>query len=216
MKAQAIDFTSVTSRYGYFVLLCLISLLLVLLSNALFPFKEMAGSQLDSETIHHVTELREQWEWLAYASIPVLYLVKITLVCGCLSAGLILAGQQFSFGRLFFWVVIAEFIFLIVPASKLFWFTFIEPDYTPESLQYFPPLSLANLFNRQHMDKLWLYPLQLINIFELIYVLLLANFLGKIIQKPYSFRILIVMASYGLGLLCWAVCVTFLSVSLGV
>jgi hypothetical protein len=42
-------------------------------------------------------------------------------------------------------VIIAEFVFLLVPIFKIIWFYFFQTNYTLEDIQYFYPLSALNI-----------------------------------------------------------------------
>ncbi|MFM7430547.1 MAG: hypothetical protein ACKO1F_11680, partial [Flammeovirgaceae bacterium] len=57
-------------------------------------------------------------------------------------------------------------------------------------------------------------PLSLLNLFEALYIVSLAYQLKGIINFSFTKSIKFVIASYGTGVLFWAIFITFLSVSL--
>jgi hypothetical protein len=67
----------------------------------------------------------------------------------------------------------SEIVFVVASVIKLLWFIFFAGNYTLEDLSFFYPLSLINLFNRSEVASYWVYPLQIINIFQVLYALLL-------------------------------------------
>jgi hypothetical protein len=91
---------------------------------------------------------------------------------------------------------------------------------TLEDLQ-FQPLSTMELLNAKSIDPLFVYPLSLINVFELGYFLVLAWLLVNVIneaneERPVGFgkSLKLVTASYGSGLLLWVVFVMFITLNL--
>ncbi len=56
--------------------------------------------------------------------------------------------------------------------------------------------------------------LQLVNLFEIAYWLLLADLLKKIINRPFWKSFEFVLSTYGVGLLIWTVFVVFLTLNL--
>ncbi|NBA78875.1 hypothetical protein GOQ04_25205 [Emticicia sp. ODNR4P] len=110
--------------------------------------------------------------------------------------------------------MLAEIPFLIVPVIKLFWFLFIQTHYDLNDLQYFFPLSALQLFDVQKLPSWQVYPLQLMNVFELIYWVLLAYWLKKLLNLSLNKSMEVVASSYGTGLLLWVVFITFLSLNL--
>lgn len=109
--------------------------------------------------------------------------------------------------------MLAEIPFLLVPLIKLFWFLFVQTDYTFNDLQYFYPLSALQLFEVKSLATWQIYPLQLVNIFELVYWILLAYWLKRLLNITLTKGMELVVTSYGTGLLLWVVFITFLSLN---
>ncbi|MBN1986332.1 MAG: hypothetical protein JW761_08515 [Prolixibacteraceae bacterium] len=89
-----------------------------------------------------------------------------------------------------------------------------------EDLQ-FQPLSIMELLNEKTVDPLFVYPLSLLNVFELAYFLVLAWLLVGIINEAnkehpvkYGKSLQLVTASYGSGLLLWVLVVMFITLNL--
>jgi hypothetical protein len=83
-------------------------------------------------------------------------------------------------------------------------------------IQIFYPLSALNLFNTDSLGVWWIYPLQVLNIFEVLYLFSIAYGLFLVTEKSFSRMLAIAACSYGTGLFIWVVSVTFLTVSFSV
>ena len=89
--------------------------------------------------------------------------------------------------------LLGECIFLVVPIVKLCWFAFFQPNFTLEDVQYFYPLSALNITGYKGIAVWFIYPLQVLNVFE---------------------GINIMASGYGVGLLLWVVCVMFFTLNI--
>jgi hypothetical protein len=54
--------------------------------------------------------------------------------------------------KLWGFVIIAEFVFLLVPIFKIIWFYFFQTNYTLEDIQYFYPLSALNIVDYKELE----------------------------------------------------------------
>lgn len=163
---------------------------------------------------------QKQWQWLSYVIIPFLLLIKITLISSILCVGAFFYSKaKVTFKQLFNAVVKAEFVFLGVGVAKIIWFYFFQTNYTLEDLQYFYPLSALNIVGYEGLDAWFIYPLQVLNLFELAYWLVLAFFIGKLAftekdkGKPMDLGFKIVASSYGSALLLWVVVIMFFTLN---
>lgn len=191
----------------------------LLVSENLY-FNSLA-EQLTYEQIEGIIQKIKEWKWVGYAIIPLLVLLKLTLVASCLSIGMFFVDNQFRFSQLFDVALKAEFIFLMPPLLKILWFLFVQTDYSLQDLQYFYPLSALNLFDYKTLDPWLVYPLQLLNVFEIMYWVVLARGISQLVEadhptvQPIHFNqsFGLVASSYGLGLLLWVALMMFISVS---
>lgn len=170
------------------------------------------GSQLSYERITEMLEAGKQWKWLSYVLLPIILLLKLFFVAVCFAIGALVLGIEGKFKEYMRVAITAEFVLLLIGVIKLFWFSLVQTNYTLESLQYFAPLSVFSLFN---IVEPWLvYPLQLLNVFELAYWCVLAYCLKDILERKFSNSLGFVASTYGVGLLLWVVLVMFLTVSM--
>ena len=172
-----------------------------------------------SSVVHDYMNSQKKWWWVSYTVTPVLIGIKVLLVAFCLNFVKIISEklEQVKFRDILTIVLMAEFVFVIAGFYKFFNFYLIDTDYTLETLQTYYPLSLINYKEAISTEKWLAYPLQLCNLFELMYWGILAWGIWELADKKISYqRSLGYFAlTYGLGLLFWVgvVCFLILSVS---
>lgn len=171
------------------------------------------SSQLSFDQIENILATQKKWKWLGYLFIPVLYLLKICLVALSIHIGVLLFNiKALSLGNIFNTVIIADMIFLIPAIIKMVWFTF-QIDYTLEDVQYFLPGSMLNIFNPKLLEPWLIYPIQSLNIWELVFWIALAWGLKKYLDGDFYRSMSLVAGTYGTGLVIWVVFVTFLTLN---
>ncbi|KAA9355158.1 hypothetical protein F0P93_11315 [Larkinella humicola] len=200
-----------------FLFLCALALIIqwafqyFLISDQLY-FNSLSN-QLTYERIQELIDQSKEWQWLGYVLVPVLYLVKFGLVAGCLGIGYFFATSQFAFKRFFGVAIQAELVFLIPILFKLLWFLFVQTDFDLTAIGQFYPLSALTLFNASELPPYYLYPLQVLNLFEVAYWFLLAYGVTQTLEMPFSKAFSLVLSSYGIGLLLWITGVVFITVT---
>lgn len=193
-------------------------MLLILISSKSLNFYELSlnslGEQITRRELENLINVREKWQWLGYALLPLLLLVKISIVAGLLDIGCFFFGKDIRYKTLFHIAIKAEFVFLLVIVFKTAWFYWIQTEYSLEDLQYFYPLSLLQLFGYESLEPWFIYPLQVVNLFELCYWLLLGYGLSKALKQSMDYAMGIVASSYGVGLLIWVAGVMFFTLNM--
>jgi hypothetical protein len=198
---------------GFILLLAIIYISDYLLINDQLFFNSLSES-LSSSQIRRLLNQRQNFKWITYFILPIFYLVKYLFVTFCLSIGIFFVTDKFEFYRIFGLAVKAEFIFLIPVIIKLFWFLFIKTNYSLSDFQYFSPLSALNMFQPNELEPWLLYPLQVLNVFEIFYWIILAYLLSKEIPElDLNQAFTVVMSGYGTGLVIWVALVMFFTLS---
>lgn len=201
-----------------FAVISLINILLYLLSSYVLNldkvFIHSLSEQLTSEQIQKVLSIREKWQWVQYALVPLFIGVRVAIVSLLLDVGCLFFNEEISYKRLFHMALLGESIFLFVPILKLCWFYFFHPDFSLEDLQYFYPLSLSNIIDPKTVTTWFIYPLQIANIFEVVYFLFLSIQIDKAIGSTTEKGLNIVGCGYGVGLLLWVVGVMFFTLNM--
>ena len=172
-----------------------------------------------SSVVQNYMDSQKKWWWVSYAITPIMIGIKVLLVAFCLNFVKIISEklENVKFRDILFVVLIAEFVFVIAGFYKFFNFYLVDTDYTLETLQTYYPLSLINFKEAISTEKWLAYPLQLANVFELMYWGVLAWGIWQLADKKISYQRSLgyVALTYGVGLLFWVgvVCFLILSVS---
>ena len=206
-----------------FFFICLFLIILLFLDKTYISTDskifDFLAKDYPSEFVRNYMESQKKWWWVSYAITPVLIGIKVLLVAFCLNFVKIISEklEQVKFRDILTIVLMAEFVFLIAGFYKFFNFYLIDTDYTLETLQTYFPLSLINYKEAISTEKWLAYPLQLCNLFELMYWGVLALGIWELAEKKISYQRSLgyVALTYGLGLLFWVgvVCFLILSVS---
>lgn len=183
-------------------------------------FYQTYGEQLTLSSIDRILNLSRKWQWFGYIFLPIIILLRVFYLSVFLYIGLFFYEVEVEFGKIFKVSLLADFIFVLSTFTKLVILIFFKQVNTLDDLQ-FQPLSIMELLNKKTVDPLFVYPLSLINIFELGYFLILAWLLVGVInesneKRPVKFgkSLQLVTASYGSGLLLWVLLVMFITLNL--
>lgn len=192
--------------------------LLTFLSKILLKTDELLVNslteQFTQEQLINILNFQKKWEWFTYVIILISLLIKILIITSILDLGCFLFNKKIKYKELFNIVVKAEFIFILVIIVKTAWFYFFQTNYTLEDLQFFYPLSALSLIGHEGLQPWFVYPFQVLNLFELAYWFILAFLLGKELKSTTDKGLSIVASSYGVGLLIWVVGVMFLTLNI--
>jgi hypothetical protein len=153
-------------------------------------------------------------EWIIYIFMPLVLLIKFGILSMVLYTGIFIIGieTKIRLSSVFNVVMASEFIFIIAGFLKFMWFYLFAGNYTLVDLGFFYPLSLINLFKPDEVNKLWILPLQTINIFQILYIIMLAYGLHKICNINKSNAEIIPMITYIPSLVIWIAFVLFISI----
>jgi hypothetical protein len=171
------------------------------------------SSQLSYERIKEILELNEKYKYISFLLIPLIYIVKFSVITIILAIGFFFLKDKLELEKIFKVVIVCELIFLTPIVIKIIWFLLIDTNYTLSDLKAFSPISLINFFDLNKLEKWMRYPISLINIFELIYCFTLTLNLKNTLNISMKNASLVVLFSYGTGLLLWVVFITFLSLN---
>lgn len=142
---------------------------------------------------------------LQYLSIPLIYVWKFSVIALVLWLGGIFLGYRIHYAACWHVAAAAEYVFIVPELLKIGWFLFIESDPGYFEVRAFYPFSLAGLADRQAVASYWLYPLKALNLFELLYWLLLLAGVHLKLRRRYGTAIAIVFSSYVPLFIFWLV-----------
>ena len=172
------------------------------------------SEQLTLSQIEDIFNIQSKYEFLSYLLLLFIGLLKYITISLILYIAFIIADFKVSFYLLIKVVTISEIIFLIPLIIKLIWFLNKDSNFTIEDVQSFMPLSLLNIFDYTSLNKILIYPFQLLNVFEITYWIALAYGISKLINNNFDKAFKIVLSSYVPALIVWVVFVMFLTVTL--
>ena len=168
------------------------------------------GEQLSLETIDIIIGQAKKYSWLGYAVVPLLILLRICYTTVCLYIASLFNEERLEMESCFNIALKADvaFVFaglfgiiyqLIVPSTNL-----MELTSNPFSIIYF--------LNMEGIPIYLLYPIGLINAFEVFYWFLLIVLVRYQYKYSYSNSFKFVAISYGSGLLLIILVLTLISI----
>jgi hypothetical protein len=173
--------------FAKYLLLSIALILLIEITNSVLNYKGLLynslSEQLTHKQIQHFFEFQEKWQWLTYVFVPIMVLIKTSLIASTLYIGTFFFSKiPLTFRHLWAIVISSEFVFLLVPVFKILWFCFFQTNYKLEDIQYFYPFSALNIVGYNDLEPWFVYPFQTLNLYELAYWLVLSYYIGKATQ----------------------------------
>jgi|688.fasta_scaffold326920_3 hypothetical protein len=203
--------------FKYFIL-CAILILITEATKYFLQFDKLLyntlAENLTSDQIENFFNLQKKWQWVSYLFVPIFILLKTSIIASVVYIGTFFFNKNdITFKNILNCVIQAEFIFLLVPVLKIIWFYFFQTNYTLEDIQYFYPLSALNITGYQGLDPWLIYPLQVLNLFELAYIIYLSYQIGQLTQTNTDNGLKIVAYSYVPALFLWVTAVMFFTLN---
>ena len=186
----------------YFLVLCLVTFLLLLMKKNFIENETAAFQILDQRGELGIIKLLNG---LQYIAIPLVYLFKFTIIAFVIWVGCFMFGYKITYGQTWHVALVAESIFLIAELIKIFWFLFIETDPILFEIQSFYPLSLISFTDIYSLSKNLFYPLKALNVFELMYWFILVHGIHHMAKKRKKIAYAIIFTSYVPLFLLWLV-----------
>lgn len=201
-----------------FILLSILTLFInIIFTNQLninHLLQNTLSLKLTNRQIENYFELQKSWKWVSYSIIPLFLLLKSVFIAAVLYIGIFFFSKiDITFKNIWNSVIQAEFLFLLAPILKIIWFYFFQTNYTLEDIQYFYPLSALNITGYQNLDPWLIYPLQMLNLFELGYIIYLSYQIGQLTQTNTDNGLKIVAYSYVPALFLWVTVVMFFTLN---
>lgn len=135
--------------------------------------------------------------------------VEIFLITVSINIGILLMRYEISFKQIFNVVTKAFIVFSISRLLLMVGYAYFGVE-SIEDLNYIPKLSIFELFKAQTLPEWAVFPLQTINIFQILFIILIPVGLN-IIQKRGWFKwLLLVLSTYGVALAAYVMLITFL------
>jgi len=201
-----------------FIVICFIYAILGLITHKYILtdnlYYHSLSERLSYNQIHSILHLQHKFEWLGYAIIPLVILLKEGYAALAITTGFILFGVYTNYRTVFKAALVGEFVFLFEGIYKLIgllWFVNVK---TTTDIAEFSPLSMLEIFNDHKIVPWLIYPLHTLNLFELFYCLIVAWILSIKLKEKYTDTLANVIISYGAGMILLIVTIMFLSLQL--
>lgn len=206
------------NKYYLFLAIIIANMLLMWLSKSVLinevVFYNTYSEQISYDRSMEIFEGMKRYSWIGYAATPLVFIIKFTLISIVIYIGIFLCDlhEKISFKKVFGIVVASEIVFFLASFIKFLWFCFFAGDYDLNDVNFFYPLSLINLFSRADLEKVWIFPLQILNLFQIVYLLLVSYglYLQTGISRTKTEKA--VLISYLPGLLIWVAFIMFLTI----
>lgn len=182
-----------------FVLICLMTFVLLYVKKT-FIIDEIAAFRFMDMNRRMAFDLKSGIQLL---TIPIIYAWKFTLIAFSIWVGSFLWGYRVTYKQCWNIVMIAELIFFVPEFIKVLWFLFIDTDYNYWDVQSFYPLSYMNFFSYEEVAKKYWYPNMSINVFEILYWIILTYGVDFAARKKKKIANYIVLTSYIPFFLLW-------------
>jgi hypothetical protein len=194
------------------------NLILIWLSKNLLinevVFYNSYSEQLTYDRSIKLFEDLNRLSWISYVLTPIVLLIKFSLISFVVYIGIVFYDGQnkISLSYVFRIVIASEIIFVSASLIKFLWFYLFAGNFDLNDLGFFYPLSLINFFNRGEVAKIWIFPMQTVNLFHLLYIISISYGLSKVclIEKSDSDKI--VLLSYIPAVVLWIVLIIFLTI----
>jgi hypothetical protein len=194
------------------------NLLLIWLSRSVLineiVFYNTYSEQLTYERSIQLFERMNSMAWISYIFTPVILLIKFSVVSLLIYLGIIFRKieDRVSLGSVFKVVIASEIVFVFGSLIKFLWFTLFGGNYDLNDLGFFYPLSIINFFSPSEVSRVWIYPLQTINLFHIGYIFSISCGINKVCSIDKSGSEKAVLMSYLPGLALWICLIMFLTI----
>ena len=167
---------------------------------------------LGVDRITEIIERQKLFQKIGMGFIPILLLIRSFYTSICLGTGALVSSVQLNYGQCFNIALKADIIFLFELFIKINYFSVIGVNSIQElNIHLFSVLQWLRINNIEQ----WLFfPLGVLNVFELIYWVLLSLFISYYTQKSFWNSLGFVMKTYGCGLLLLIIFVIYITLYL--
>ena len=201
-----------------FILFIFLTITILVIGNNILSIDDLYYNflieDLTKEQADKQLKIKKDFYWLEYLITTIFTFLKFIMITSVVYIGIILNdGGKVRFKDILNKVIKAEFIFLIPIIIKII-VMYFNKNRTIMDIQNYYPLSAMSILGYDNIEKWLYYPLQTLNLFELIYILLLSYFIGRIFKKNVDYGLKIILYSYLPFLILWMTLAVFISINL--
>lgn len=201
LQSQRLDGLLDFDKRIFFLILVILFLIVRLVTNDIILESIPGYETLESDgslSYFHI------FNTLSYIWTPFALLWKFTLISFLIWMSSFALGYKSSFSLIWQVVMVAEIIFLLPELIKMIYFLNPPANVTYLDIKAFYPLSALVFFDGSQLSAKYIYPLQLINVFEIIYISALTKGFQLISKRPLSEAFRVILVGYVFFLILWA------------
>lgn len=166
---------------------------------------------LNFDRIEILFQESKRLQWINYLLLPLIILIRSLYTSLCINIGSFISEFKLSFDRCFNIAIKSEIVFLLGLIIKIF----IYAIFGVRSIQEINGNALSVLSILKIETEPWLlYALGSINLFEILYWLILAWMINFYTEKTFDTSLVFVAKTYGVGFLLWVTFIMFITLSL--
>ncbi len=187
-------------KIHFFFLLCTLSFLILFIKKTFIEYEITAFQILDERG---ELGLFKMISALQYFSIPAIYIIKFTFIAFFIWIGNFGFGYKITYANCWHIVMVSEVIFIVPELIKVFWFMLVDTDPNLAAVRAFYPLSLMQFFDYENLAGKWHYPFKSLNLFEVVYWLLLVAGIYVKSHENYSKSMVVGIFAYVVPFIFW-------------
>jgi len=191
------------SKLWWFVIIIAATLFFVWFQQMFFVsdalYYNTYGEQISFETIDGLIGQAKKYSWLGYVAAPLLILLRICYVAGCLYVASLFNEEKLEMNSCFNIALKADIAFVLAGFSNIVYHLIVPSANLMELSSN--PFSITYFLNMEGIPPYLLYPIGLVNLFEFFYWFLLIILVRYQYKCSYSNGFKFVALSYGSGLL---------------
>ena len=185
----------------------------VVLKTNLFNENVLFNSLAEQMTIEEINQISTSFQ---SNSVLILFislfqpLIEILLIAVAINIGTLLLHYPLDFKAILRVVTKSFLVFSLARIVFIITLSYMSIRHMDE-LVFIPQWSLADLIGTKSIPAWALYPLQLANVFQVLFIFLLAAGLNVLLPRGWSRWLLTVIATYGIGLVILVLLIGFLT-----
>jgi len=214
MKLLIKNYFELNTWLVFFVLIAIYSIALTIEFRFVFTDDLYLGLQASKKSLENIQNLissERKSQWINYPITILIVLIPSLLISFCLNIGTVIKEYKTSFIKLFEIAVKAQMVFainyllsIVLKATGVIHFslTTVNNNYNFQSALIF--------FDNKVLPYWLIYPIQCINLTEIVHILILSIGVSWLLQIKFLKALTFVALWYGIGLLFWIIFTVFL------
>ncbi|MDR1542797.1 MAG: hypothetical protein LBS50_00005 [Prevotellaceae bacterium] len=154
--------------------------------------------QFTTWQINLIMQKVSAWQYFGYPALPFIILIRVFYTAFGLYVGNLFQEYKWEWKQLFNIALKADIVFLFAAAIGFCYYVFVNPPQTLDDINV-NFVSVLALIGHENVSN-WLMPAyNVLNLFELLYIIVLTTFISQILKLKYWKSFLFVVICYGLS-----------------